>query len=201
MADGPNAIAALEILMKKSHETARFNATLEDDENSVGSKDDGANGERKDWTRADILQLMGLWDAFGSISIAAAIMGRNYAAVQTQASRRQLPKRVINGRNRRRWTSDDDDFIQTYLRKNQRIDIKELASSIERSVDSCVQRLETHHHMPPKDLVKRLTIPESLGTKQAYKICPNCQRPFIRKNSLNYVCAPCKKTDIFKSDF
>ena len=159
------------------------------------------NSTRRDWTQDDIITLMGLWNVFHSVSIIAAIMDRNPASVQTQASRRQLPRRKVDGRKRRRWSMEDDIKICEFLRQPGRLDIIAFSKELDRSIDACVARFESHHNLTSRDLIKRIKMPEkvSVTAKDVEgRRCPNCSRMFIPKYRFNYVCTPCKNTAPYK---
>lgn len=170
------------------------------------------DNSRNTWTSEDVTRLLSLWSVFGSIMLIAAIMGRPPSSIQTQASRKQLPKRGSLPGLRRRWTKEEDkkilDIIQN-VDENNKLDILKLASEMNRSIDAIINRLSQEHHIDIKSLVRYLVIPDPkdiaksdvvcLPTKEVKpKRCPMCLELFIPTDSGNRVCPTCRSSDAWR---
>ncbi|KXV02029.1 hypothetical protein AD929_04280 [Gluconobacter potus] len=163
---------------------------------------------RKRWTNDDIRMLIYLWETVSSVALISRIMNRPPSSIQTQASRRSLPKRRdVSPRNRRRWTPEEDarmdDALDAHLKTDGSLPIIDVSTSLGRSVDAIVSRVverfgEDSHYL------QKLVIPEVPDVpkerrKKAHddlsieRPCMACGRPFISPNrKLIWKCDPCK---------
>ena len=108
------------------------------------------DNSRSSWTSEDVEKLLSLWNIFASIMLIAAIMGRPTSSIQTQASRKQLPKRGSLPGLRRRWTKEEDILILDTIKDvgpKHRLDILGLASKMNRSIDAIINRLYREHNV------------------------------------------------------
>ena len=171
---------------------------------------------RRTWLPDDNRMLMGLWDTVGSVMLIALMMGRSASSIQTQASRLGLPPRAEDkNKHRRKWTDEDDDILneQELLYTDMRgmIDAKAIATSMGRSIDAVLSRLEARYG-EDSCVLSRVVIPMQSaaptvgespqplafrGAKAGEKErqCLRCMKMFWSEGRHNWVCVPCKRSE------
>lgn len=171
-----------------------------------------SDSRRRLWDVQDTNALIEMWDLTSSIVLIALELNRTTSSVQTQASRRGLPRRnEANERHRRKWTPEDLRLLETTLDKHTNdkgeIFICEIAEDMKRSIDAVSAKLVeiigpeeeifpklkvtariggNAPKQPPKKSAKRLNLPDT-------RDCITCRRPFWSEGWHNRICGPCTK--------
>lgn len=180
------------------------------------------SNNRKRWMNEDLILLIKLWAEFGSVMIISKIMDRPPSSIQTQASRRNLPKREIgSGRHRKKWNASDDKALGELIPHgvaDGSVDMASISKKCDRSIDAIFNRLVEHHSWDESVLLKKLKMPDTSDilmdlssqsgqVKPAFKringkgtrTCPRCFRPFHSEGRWHQICSACKRTDDWKS--
>ena len=181
--------------------------------------------KRRPWKDVDNSTLISLWDRVGSVALIALMMKRTRSSVQTQASRLQLPPRnEESDRHRRRWHDADDvllnKMLEIYTMEDGTIPIEKLSTSMGRSIDAVIARLETNHG-EDSDVMRRLVpppLPEitNHGNKATLfqrpnqatvtdprkqtkvRRCLRCDKLFVSEGAHNRICPSCKRNENFE---
>ena len=172
---------------------------------------DNVSEQRQRWDNKDIDRLLHLWNTFGSIMLIAAIMGRKPSSIQTQASRRQLPRRDSMPGHRRRWTDSEDDVLSDVcmkIHRSENIDILAVSKELERSIDAIINRLNQVHDISMEDIIPCIIIPTQEDLLQSgirpktqtkpMPTCPLCLKKFVPTSAFNRVCSHCKKSETWR---
>jgi len=173
-----------------------------------------ADLRRRPWTDADDRALIDLWPRVGSIVLIALELERSSSSVQTQASRRGLPRRTEgNDRHRRKWTPEDlaalDASVARHRMADGRIPICEIADDVGRSIDAVAARLaETlggEDELFKVILVTRRPAaarkaPAAQGGTDPRKVgkmreCMTCRKTFWSEGAHNRRCMTCKSSE------
>lgn len=100
----------------------------------------------KPWDNRERDLLIRYWQATNSIVLTAMLLGRTTSAIQTAASRFNLPKRTLDDDSHRRpWSGlDEANWLRAkrdLTRKDGRLPLDKAAVKLQRSVDSVANRL------------------------------------------------------------
>jgi hypothetical protein len=157
-----------------------------------------------------------MWPRVGSIVLIALKLKRSTSSVQTQASRKNLPRRgETNERHRRKWTDDDIGSLRNSLLKNTTHDglvlICEIAEEVKRSIDAVAAKLSEADFFGNEEIlfekikVTREIIASANVVTDAdndkkdvrnhakNRKCLNCGKDFWSEWSGNRRCNACKK--------
>jgi hypothetical protein len=180
--------------------------------------------KRKTWTKDETGRLISLWDEIASITVLSILMERSTSSIQTQASRIGLPRRSEHlKRHRRRWSRSEEKLFERSFEDAKypdgRIDIYEIASDLNRSVDAVAAKIQEKFTDEPT-MLSLLVIPDEIKEKikiasqenkkenkvykkrgeikdlRYYEImrdCLSCRNPFWSVGAHNRVCDKCKK--------
>lgn len=181
-----------------------------------------ADTVRKPWTPADKRRLIAYWESLGSIFLIALLLDRPEGSVQTEASRRCLPRRDEGlGRHRKKWTQEELDGLRNAVAElrtaDGRIRIIDVANRVGRSVDAVASRL-AEDFQDRNDLRKAIYVPEEtlkavpapaavpdpgIDQRKVAKIrdCITCENPFWSEGAHNRICKRCRETDDSDWDF
>jgi len=148
-----------------------------------------------------------------SIVLIALALDRSTSSIQTQASRKGLPRRYeANERHRRKWTVEDLKLLEKTLDKHTNEDgdifICDIAEEMKRSIDAIAERLKdmfgSEEELFQKlkvgnilDNMKKKEIPKNEDTRKLARTrnCMTCRRPFWSEGAHNRICQSCKKED------
>jgi hypothetical protein len=182
--------------------------------------------KRKTWTKDETGRLISLWDEIASITVLSILMERSTSSIQTQASRIGLPRRSEHlKRHRRRWSRSEEKLFERSFEDAKypdgRIDIYEIASDLNRSVDAVAAKIQEKFTDEPT-MLSLLVIPDEIKEKikiasqenkkenkvykkrgeikdlRYYEImrdCLSCRNPFWSEGAHNRVCDQCKKAN------
>jgi hypothetical protein len=176
-----------------------------------------ADPRRRPWTDADTRALIDLWPRVSSIVLIALELGRSSSSVQTQASRRGLPRRTEgNERHRRKWTAADlvrlDESVAARRDGEGRIMICEVADEVGRSIDAIAARL-SEAMGGEEALFAAIVVTRKVSSKVPAaapagggaparksrfpgKIeCLSCKKVFWSEGVWNRMCSSCKKDE------
>jgi len=173
-----------------------------------------SDSRRRLWDVQDSNALIDMWPRVSSIVLIALELNRTTSSVQTQASRRGLPRRnEANERHRRKWTPEDLRLLEQTLDKHTNADgeiyICEIAEEMKRSIDAVsaklVEILGPEEEIFPKykvtaqiggDAVKPNPLkPSKRKNEPGTRNCMTCRRPFWSEGWGNRICQPCKKEE------
>ncbi|AOG03119.1 hypothetical protein [Bosea sp. RAC05] len=172
---------------------------------------------RRPWTETDKRDLMRFWESIGSIFLISVLMERPEGAIQTEASRLNLPRRAEDkGHHRKKWTAEEDrrldDAVNLCRDDDGRIRITEVADTIGRSVDAVasklVEKFESSRAMrdaiviPQADLLAKAEAaaarPKATSDRRSMAMirrCLCCERPFNSSGAGNRICKRCRSQD------
>ncbi|MGY3582377.1 hypothetical protein ACVIGB_000699 [Bradyrhizobium sp. USDA 4341] len=177
----------------------------------------------KTWGDQEREHLVRYWCATRSIILTAAVLGRSTSAIQTAASRFNLPKRPLSDETHRRaWNSDDEAKWQKakrdLTRRDGRLPLDKTAVRLHRSVDVVANRLMQEVGGDHTLFLRRIVVPqieelpqfeETLrGVDEPPKAeevsdarnlgkmrkCLSCTRPFWSHSAGNRICNKCKSS-------
>lgn len=171
---------------------------------------------RRPWAPSDTRSLIDMWPRVGSIVLIALKLKRSTSSVQTQASRKNLPRRgETNERHRRKWTDDDIRSLRNSLTKNTgregRVLICEIAEDVKRSIDAVASKLsEVDFFGDEEALFEKIEVTREIiasanvtatadaenkddRNKAKKRTCLNCTKEFWSEWSGNRRCNACKK--------
>jgi len=154
---------------------------------------------RREWSNVEIEKLIWLWKNVQSITTISGVLERSTSAVQTQASRRSLPKRTVStpGENEILLTaSQRAKLLDVYRRNKSGIPVTELASTIRASIETILNTVLVLSRDDPRYLA-RLTFPMTSGDMRE---CLRCRRPFCSEGRHNRICSNCKSSDDWLND-
>ena len=124
----------------------------------------------KTWGDREREQLVRYWCATRSIILTAAVLGRSTSAIQTAASRFNLPKRPLSDdTHRRAWNASDEAKWQQAKRdltgRDGRLPLDKTAVRLHRSVDAVANRLMQEVGGDQTLFLRRIVVPalEDLG--------------------------------------
>ncbi len=172
---------------------------------------------RRPWTESDKRDLIRFWDSVGSIFLISLLMDRPEGAIQTEASRLNLPRRSEEkGRHRKKWTSEEESRLEQAVARFKdsqgRIRIVEVSEAIGRSVDAIASRL-ADSFVDVRDFRKMIAFDrEALLEKAAQPVavvkpvsdrrklsmihtCLSCSKPFHSSGAGNRICKRCSSID------
>lgn len=178
----------------------------------------------KSWGDQEREQLVRYWCATRSIILTAAVLGRSTSAIQTAASRFNLPKRALTDETHRKaWNADDEANWQQakrqLTRRDGRIPLDKTAVRLRRSVDVVANRLMQEVGGDQTLFLRRIVIPlmedltafeetlteldnapkceEAVDSRNLGKMrkCLSCTRPFWSHSAGNRICNRCKGSD------
>jgi len=171
---------------------------------------------RRPWSEEEDNVLIDLWDTVGSIVLISLMLDRSPSSVQTQASRKGLPRRIEEkGRHRRRWTGDDEGLLDSLVAEltdgEGKIPIDVLAERMDRSIDAIVARLADRfgstqalldrirlpRREPPREERRRAEdkarqAPQG-GAQARTRKCLCCGKPFWSEGPHIRICNKCKR--------
>lgn len=171
---------------------------------------------RRTWEDADTQSLLDMWPRVMSIVLIALELKRSTSSVQTQASRKNLPRRTEgNERHRRKWTPEDIQSLKDSLVENTEADgqvlICEIADEVGRSIDAVAAKLQEFDDFGSEEaLFERIkvtrksfgvTVPSvpvkgedtrKMGKKRP---CLCCTKIFWSEGAHNRLCSNCKKDE------
>lgn len=172
---------------------------------------------RRPWTESDKRDLIRFWDSIGSIFLISLLTERPEGAIQTEASRLNLPRRAEDkGRHRKKWTPEEDSRLDNAVEScrddDGRIRIIEVADSVGRSVDAVasklVERFESGQALrnaiviPKADLLAKAeeaaARPKPTSDRRNMAMirrCLCCERPFNSSGAGNRICKRCRSQD------
>jgi hypothetical protein len=174
--------------------------------------------KRRSWGQKDDEDLIRYWDSVGSIVLISLLMGRTPSSIQTQASRKGLPRRAEErARHRRRWSDEEiaqmDRAIEETSTADGRFPIKDVADKVGRSIDAIAAKL-TERYEDPAELLQRIVLPNlkpvrgaAQRTKAAQQAksrtdpngkvrkCLSCQNSFWSEGAHNRICSKCKRRE------
>ena len=172
-----------------------------------------SDSRRRLWDVQDSNALINMWDRVSSIVLIALELNRTTSSVQTQASRRGLPRRnEANERHRRKWTPEDLRLLETTLDKHTTADgeiyICEIAEDMKRSIDAVAAKL-VEMFGSEEELFPKLKVTVEIGgapkenplksskrrNEPGTRDCMTCKRPFWSEGWGNRICQPCKKEE------
>lgn len=118
----------------------------------------------KAWGDQEREHLVRYWCATRSIILTAALLGRSTSAIQTAASRFNLPKRVLSDESHRRaWNASDEAKWQkakrTLTNREGRLPLDQVAVRMHRSVDVLANRLMQEVGGNHELFLRRIVIP------------------------------------------
>lgn len=171
---------------------------------------------RRPWAPSDTRALIDMWPRVGSIVLIALKLRRSTSSVQTQASRKNLPRRMENNeRHRRKWTDEDIASLRVSLKKNTTRDdqilICEIAEEVKRSIDAVAAKLSEPDFFSSEEILfEKIKVTREIiasanvsTTSDAEKkdsrnqaknrTCLNCGKEFWSEWSGNRRCNACKK--------
>lgn len=173
-----------------------------------------SDSRRRLWDQDATNALIEMWPRVSSIVLIALELNRTTSSVQTQASRRGLPRRSeANERHRRKWTPEDLRLLETTLDRHTTRDgeiyICEIAEDMKRSIDAVsaklVEILGPEEEIFPKYKVTGETgiavakvnplKPVKRKNEPGTRDCITCRRPFWSEGWGNRICQPCKKDE------
>lgn len=119
----------------------------------------------KTWGDQERERLVRYWCATRSIILTAAVLGRSTSAIQTAASRFNLPKRPLSDETHRRpWNSEDETKWQgakrALTRRDGRLPLDKTAVRLHRSVDVVANRLLQEVGGDYALFLRRIVVPE-----------------------------------------
>lgn len=172
---------------------------------------------RQPWSEEDKRLLIEYWPTLGSIVLISILLDRPEGSVQTEASRRNLPRRVEEkGRHRKKWTESEEadlkSAIDIFRTPDGRIKIIDVANMTGRSIDAVASRIlkdySSREEMRaalyiPSDIeeIKRQTAKQDGGIHQPVtdprkvkkmRNCMTCSGPFHSDGAHNRICPRCK---------
>lgn len=172
---------------------------------------------RRPWTESDKRNLIRFWDSIGSIFLISMLMERPEGAIQTEASRLNLPRRSEDkGRHRKKWTPDEntrlDDAVEGCRDDDGRIRIIDVADSVGRSVDAVASKLVEQYDssqafreaivIPVAALIAKseaaAAMPKPAVDRRNMAMirrCLCCERPFNSSGAGNRICKRCRSQD------
>jgi hypothetical protein len=173
-----------------------------------------SDSRRRLWNEEATNALIEMWPRVSSIVLIALELNRTTSSVQTQASRRGLPRRnEANERHRRKWTPEDLRLLEVTLDKhtnrNGDIYICEIAEDMKRSIDAVSAKL-VEILGPEEEIFPKYKVTAETGTVVAKlnplkpakrknepgtRDCMTCRRPFWSEGWGNRICQPCKKEE------
>jgi hypothetical protein len=144
-------------------------------------------------------------------------MDRPEGAIQTEASRLNLPRRSEEkGRHRKKWTSDEESRLEQAVAQfkdpDGRIRIVEVSESLGRSVDAIASRLADGFHdirdfrktiaFDRDALLEKAAQPAAAAKPVAdrrklsmIRTCLSCSKPFHSSGAGNRICKRCSSMD------
>lgn len=178
----------------------------------------------KPWDNRERDLLIRYWQATNSIVLTAMLLRRTTSAIQTAASRFNLPKRSLDDDTHRRpWNGlDEANWLKAkrdLTRKDGRIPLDKAAVKLQRSVDSVANRLLKEVDNDPEQFLKRIVVPtladlddfeatlrgindrpissEAIDPRKISKMrkCLSCEKPFWSHDCGNRICNKCKESD------
>lgn len=179
----------------------------------TGDNKNMSDTRRRIWDSKATNQLIDLWPRVSSIVLIALTLDRSTSSIQTQASRKGLPRRYeTNERHRRKWTPEDLELLEKTLDKHTNRDgdifICDIAEDMKRSIDAIADRLKVSFGSE-EELFLKLKVGNTLNSLKKTKIekgtdtrkmsktrnCMTCRRPFWSEGAHNRICQSCKKED------
>jgi hypothetical protein len=172
-----------------------------------------SDSRRRLWDVQDSNALIEMWDRVSSIVLIALELNRTTSSVQTQASRRGLPRRnEANERHRRKWTPEDirllEETLDRHTNAKGEIFICEIAEDMKRSIDAVATKLFEMFGSEEAVLPNlKVTIdiggapkvnplkPARRRNEPGTRDCMTCRRPFWSEGWGNRICQPCKKEE------
>jgi hypothetical protein len=172
-----------------------------------------SDSRRRGWDEDDNNALIHMWDRVSSIVLIALELNRTTSSVQTQASRRGLPRRKEhNERHRRKWTPEDlkllDQKLDHHTNEEGEIFICEIADDMQRSIDAVATKLSEmfggDEELFPKLKVThkvheaiQVVVSKNVDQRKVAKTrdCMHCKRPFWSEGAHNRLCLPCKREE------
>lgn len=172
-----------------------------------------SDSRRKIWDAESTNALIDMWPKVSSIVLIALALDRTTSSVQTQASRRGLPRRSeANERHRRKWTPEDLRLLEKALDKHTDEDgeifICEIAEEMKRSIDAVAEKLKDmfggEEELFPRlkvtasiEELRKSTTHRNIDTRRVarQRNCMTCGRPFWSEGAHNRICQPCKKEE------
>lgn len=180
----------------------------------------------KPWDEQERDLLIRYWQATNSIVLTAMLLGRTTSAIQTAASRFNLPKRILDDdAHRRPWSGVDE---ANWLRAKRdltgqdgRIPLDKAAVKLQRSVDSVANRLLKEVGNDPAMFLERIVVPaledlesfeatlrginerpnkaEPIDPRKVSKMrkCLSCELPFWSHDCGNRICNKCKEGESY----
>lgn len=121
---------------------------------------------RREWTKADIQELIDLWKIIPSVHLLSLILKRAPSAIQTQASRSGLNKSAVIDVShlRRRWTKVDDELLKelvnNYRKDGMGLPIFDISKAVNRSIDSTVNRIVYLYN--DKYIIREIKVPKTI---------------------------------------
>ena len=179
----------------------------------TGDNKNMSDTRRRTWDSEATNQLIDLWPRVSSIVLIALALNRSTSSIQTQASRKGLPRRYeTNEKHRRKWTPEELKKLEVTLDKHTNeegdIFICDIADEMKRSIDAIAERLkdlfgseeELFSKLQIGDILSKLQKKESVTPKDTRKVartrnCMTCGRPFWSEGAHNRICQSCKKED------
>jgi hypothetical protein len=178
----------------------------------------------KPWDNRERDLLIRYWQATNSIVLTALLLGRTTSAIQTAASRFNLPKRTLDDDTHRRpWSGlDEANWLRAkrdLTRKDGRLPLDKAAVKLQRSVDSVANRLLREVENDTSRFLDRIVIPsldeldafaatlraindrpmkaEAVDPRKVSKMrkCLSCEKPFWSHDCGNRICNKCKDGD------
>lgn len=178
----------------------------------------------KPWDNRERDLLIRYWQATNSIVLTAVLLGRTTSAIQTAASRFNLPKRILDDDTHRRpWSAlDEVNWLKAkrdLTRKDGRIPLDQAAVKLQRSVDSVANRLLKEVDNDYSMFLERIVVPaleeldsfeatlrgisdrpfkaEAIDPRKVSKMrkCLSCEKPFWSHDCGNRICNKCKDGD------
>lgn len=170
---------------------------------------------RRPWAVSDTRALIDMWPRVGSIVLIAYELKRSTSSVQTQASRKGLPRRMENNEHhRRKWADEHIEALRVSLNKNTTADgqvlICEIAEELKRSIDAVAAKLSEKDFFGSEEvlfekikvtrtIIASANVATSNGenkddrNKAKKRPCLKCKREFWSEWSGNRRCNACKK--------
>ncbi len=172
-----------------------------------------SDSRRRLWDEEATNALIEMWPRVSSIVLIALELNRTTSSVQTQASRKGLPRRnEANERHRRKWTPEDLRLLEATLDRHTNakgeIYICEIAEDMKRSIDAVAAKLVemfgSEEELFPKlkvtvDIGNPVKVPAvrsvSRKNEPGTRHCITCRRSFWSEGWGNRICQPCKKEE------
>lgn len=153
---------------------------------------------RREWSTAEIEKLIWLWKNVQSIKTIAGILGRSTSAIQTQASRRSLAKRLTSKEPADQTLSKEqsDRLRQIYRDTPSGISILGLSRVTDAPIETILSTLLDLSN-EDRRYIDRIVYPVSTGDMRN---CLRCGRPFSSEGAHNRICSNCKSSDDWLSD-